>query len=47
VLEDGVDEQAPAPRIVDRVGPLLPDLRLDSWSAQQQQQQQQSETAAG
>ena len=41
VLEDGIDEQAPPPRIVDRAGPLLPDLRLDSWSAQQQQQQQQ------
>ena len=41
VLEDGDDEQAAPPRIVDRAGPLLPDLRLDSWSAQQQQQQQQ------
>jgi uncharacterized circularly permuted ATP-grasp superfamily protein len=41
VLEDGVDEQAAPPWIVDREGPLLPDLRLDSWSSQQQQQQQQ------
>jgi uncharacterized circularly permuted ATP-grasp superfamily protein len=40
VLEDGVDDQAAPPRIVDRAGPQLPDLRLDSWSAQQQQQQQ-------
>jgi uncharacterized circularly permuted ATP-grasp superfamily protein len=43
VLEDGDDEQAAPPRIVDRAGPLLPDLRLDSWSAQQQQQQQQQQ----
>ncbi len=40
VLEDGVDEQAAPQWIVDREGPLLPDLRLDSWSSQQQQQQQ-------
>ena len=40
VLEDGIDEQAAPPRIVDRAGPLLPDLRHDSWSSQQQQQQQ-------
>jgi uncharacterized circularly permuted ATP-grasp superfamily protein len=40
VLEDGEDDQIAGPRIVDRAGPLLPDLRLDSWSAQQQQQQQ-------
>jgi uncharacterized circularly permuted ATP-grasp superfamily protein len=41
VLEDDDDEQGAPPRLFDRAGPLLPDLRLDSWSAQQQQQQQQ------
>jgi len=42
VLEDGIDDQAAPPRIFDRAGPLLPDLRHDSWSAQEQQQQQQA-----
>jgi len=47
VLEDGDDEQVAPPRIVDRAGPLLPDLRLDSWSSQQQQQQQQRQDGPG